>query len=117
MNDDIKLMIQIYKTYDVDWLGCEIKSESDLTRHHIVKKENGGENGISNYALLTKSSHIFLHYLEDNYYYAYNELNSLFLELNMSVSAPTKEYYEKVRSIVKKVRKSIKNKKRTIRRK
>ena len=112
MNDDIKLMIKIYGTYEVDWLSDEIKSESDLTRHHIVKKENGGENGISNYALLTKRSHAFIHYLEDNYVEEYNYLNSLFLELNRSLAPPTKEYYERVRSVVKRIRKRIKNKSR-----
>ena len=112
MNQDIELMIKIYETYEIDWMGDEIKNLSSLTRHHIIKKEDSGIDDISNYALLTKKSHILLHYLEDNYIHEYNYLNSLFLELNVSLKKPTKEYYEKVNLVMKKVKKAIKNKRR-----
>lgn len=116
VNQDIELMVRLYETYDMDWLGDPINSISELTRHHIVKKENGGENDISNYALLTSSSHAFIHYLETNYNKEYHYLNRLFLSLNRSVSPPSIEYYEEVRSVVKRIKKDMKNKKR-IRRK
>ena len=112
MNQDIELMIKIYNTFDIDWMGDTINSISDLTKHHIVKKEHGGENNISNYALLTKRSHSLLHELEVSHNYEYNLLNELFLELNRSVSPPKVEYYDKIRSIIKKVKKDIKNKRR-----
>ena len=112
MNQDIELMMKIYETYDIDWMGDEIKKPSDLTRHHIVKKENGGENDISNYALLTKNSHSLLHYLEYNYNYEYNYLNTLFLELNRTCEKPTAQYYDEIRTIMKKIKKDIKNSKR-----
>lgn len=112
MNQDIELMIKSYETYEKDWMGDKIKNLSSLTRHHIVKKENGGENGISNYALLTKNSHSLLHYLEVNYYHEYVYLNNLFLELNRSLKKPTKDYYEKINIVMKKIKKSIKNKRR-----
>ena len=112
VNEDIEFMARLYKTYEMDWLGDPIESIRELTRHHIVKREHGGENGISNYALLTSDSHEFIHYLEDNYYNEYVNLNRLFLELNRSVSPPSEEYYEEVRRIAKRIRKSIKNKKR-----
>lgn len=110
VNQDIEFMARIYGTYEVDWLGDPIESIRELTRHHIVKRENGGENGISNYALLTPKSHAFVHYLEENYVKEYEHLNSLFLTLNRSVNPPTSEYYEEVRKVVKSVRKRIKNK-------
>ena len=112
MNEDIGLMVEIYKTYNIDWMGDEIKSLSDLTRHHIVKRCKEGIDGIENYALLTTSSHRLLHYLEDNYYEAYIELNELFLSLNRSLLPPTIDYYEKVRKTVKRCKKSIKNERR-----
>ena len=112
MNEDIEEMLKIYQTYEIDWMGDEIRDLSDLTRHHIVKRCKDGEDDINNYALLTTSSHRLLHYLEDNYYEAYIELNDLFLSLNRSFMPPTVDYYIKVRSIVKRVKKSIKNRRR-----
>ena len=53
MNDDIKEMMNIYNTFEIDWMGDKINSPSDLTRHHIIKKEHNGDNSIDNYALLT----------------------------------------------------------------
>ena len=117
MNEDIRIMIEIYDTHDIDWMGDIIRDPSDLTRHHIVKREDGGENGISNYALLTNLSHTLLHYLEDNYNKEYNYLNSKFLELNRSLSPPTTEYYEDVHKVLKSVKKRIKNGNRSLKRK
>ena len=108
MNDDIVFMMKIYGTYDIDWMGDEIKSSSDLTRHHIIKKEDGGENGILNYALLTTRSHHLMHYLEDNDYNTYCIINNMFLELNRSCKPPTVDYYSRMRAIIKKVKKEIK---------
>lgn len=112
MNYETLLMQQIYQTYDVDWMGDEIKDPSDLTRHHIIKREKNGESDVSNYALLTTDSHHLIHYLEENYHDCYVYLNNMFLELNRSLKPPTIEYYEKVKLILKKVKKDIKNKRR-----
>ena len=112
MNEDIKLMMKIYSTYELDWMGDEIGDASSLTRHHIVKQEHGGLDDISNYALLTQKSHQLLNFLEDNYVKEYEEINGMFLALNRSLTFPSKEYYERMNSILKKVRKSIKNKRR-----
>lgn len=112
MNNDIVEMINIYNTFDIDWLGDKINYPSDLTRHHIVKKEHNGEDSINNYALLTSLSHHFIHYLEIKYNKEYNELNNLLLELNKSGKPPTDEYFDKVMKIAKRVKKDIKNKKR-----
>lgn len=111
MNDDIKFMCRIYGTSDVDWMGDTIRN-NNLTRHHIVKKEDGGENGISNYALLTPESHHLLNYLEENYVSDFEQINELLLRLNRSVKPPTKEYYEEMNSILKRVRKKMKNERR-----
>jgi len=117
MNQDIELMIKIYNTNKVDWLGYEINSPSDLTRHHIIKKEKGGEDNINNYALLTKESHILLHFMENSYNAAYIKLQQLFIELNKSMKEPKLEYYNEVNKILKKIKKDIKNKKRIRRKK
>ena len=110
--NDIESMVKIYNTKDIDWMGESINSVSDLTRHHIIKKEYGGCDNINNYALLSFNSHSLIHYLEINYNKEYNYLNSLFLELNRSKKEPSKEYYELVSSVLKRVKKDIKNKRR-----
>ncbi len=112
MNQDIELMIKIYNTNKVDWLGYEINSPSDLTRHHIIKKEKGGIDDINNYALLTTNSHRLLHLLEDNYNNSYIRLNELFKELNNSKKPPNSDYYKNVNIILKRVKKDIKNRRR-----
>ena len=110
--NDIEYMAKIYGTIDTDWLGDKFKNLSELTRHHIIKKQYGGEDSISNYALLTKKSHSFIHYLEINYNKEYNYLNSKFIELNNSLTCPTLEYYNDISKVVKRIRKIIKNQKR-----
>jgi hypothetical protein len=112
MNEEIIEMMNIYNTFSIDWMGDEIKNHSDLTRHHIVKKEKNGSNSIDTYALLTTNSHHLIHYLEVNYNKEYNMINSLLMELNKSRNEPTTEYFLEMNSILKKVRKDIKNKKR-----
>ena len=112
MNDDIEYMVKTYNTYELDWMGDKINTLSDLTRHHIIKKENDGIDDINNYALLTTYSHHLLHYLEDNYNNSYIRLNELFKELNNSKKPPNSDYYKNVNIILKKVKKDIKNKRR-----
>ena len=112
MNEEILEMMNIYNTFALDWMGDIIKKPTDLTRHHITKKQYKGENSINNYALLTENSHHLIHYLEINYNKEYNLINKLLLELNKSKKEPTEEYYLQMNSILKSVKKDIKNKKR-----
>lgn len=112
MNEEILQMMNIYNTFSLDWMGDEIKTPSDLTRHHITKKQYNGEDNISNYALLTTNSHHLIHYLEVNYNKEYNLINKLLLELNQSKKEPTEEYFSEMKKILKIVKKDIKNKKR-----
>ena len=111
MNSEIETMVNIYNTYYVDWMGQSISSLSDLTRHHIVKKQNNGEDDINNYALLTTASHHLIHFLEVKYNKEYKYINSLMLDLNRSNKPPTKEYYDKILPVIKRIKKDIKNKK------
>ena len=112
MNEDVKEMINIYQTFDIDWMGDRINSLSDLTRHHIVKKQYDGVDDISNYALLTTYSHHLIHFLEDKYSKEYKYINELFLELNDSKKPPSEEYFNKILGVLKRVKKDIKNNRR-----
>ena len=101
MNYDVRMMIEIYGTTEFDWLGDVIHDVNKLTRHHIIKKEDGGENGISNYALLTPKSHHLMNLLEEQDPTTYNMLNDMFLELNRSIQPPKEDYYRQIRHILK----------------
>ena len=105
MNKDVKIMLKIYKTKERDWMGYKIYRNTPLIRHHIFKKVYGGDNNISNYALLIEKSHEDLHRIERIDLQAYNELNNLFRELNESMQPPTEEYYQNVGKILKRVKK------------
>ena len=48
MNSDVKIMLKIYRTKKVDWMGCAVTKNCPLTRHRIYKRVYGGENNISN---------------------------------------------------------------------
>jgi len=111
MNEDILEMINIFDTRDIDWMGNKINSISDLTRHHIKKKQYDGEDSINNYALLTSYSHHLIHYFETHYFKEYNIINNLFLNLNSTKKPPTKEYYDNILPIIKKIKKDMKNRK------
>lgn len=102
MNNDIRLMLKIYKTKNIDWMGSPVCTKKELTRHHIFKAVYGGASHISNYALLTKKSHQFLHLLEYKNHKKYLELNNLFKELNESLAPPTEEYYIKINKVLRK---------------
>ena len=108
MNYDVRIMIGIYATTEYDWLGDYITDVSKLQRHHIVKKEDGGENGISNYALLTPKSHRLINLLEVEEPETFNKLNTMFLELNRSIQPPKDEYYQRINEILKKSKKNNK---------
>ena len=112
MNEEIVEMMNIYNTFNFDWMGDIINSPSDLTRHHITKKQHNGEDNINNYALLTTKSHHLIHYLEVNYNKEYNLINKLLLELNRSQKEPTEEYFLEIKKILKIIKKDIKNKNR-----
>ncbi len=84
-------LITIYKPLDLDWLNFKITRENPITYHHIDKREFGGKKTIDNGALLTRTSHQYLHLIEskeDKLYYAINQLLKL---INKQKTPPTQE--------------------------
>ena len=106
MREPLITMLEIYKPLElgVDWLNYKIKRPSDLTFHHIKEKRNGGKRIIENGAILIRRSHDYLHYLDRYYHKYYCDLNELFKALNKTIKPPTKDYYDEVEYILKKVR-------------
>ena len=84
-------LITIYKPLDLDWLNFKITRENPITYHHIDKRELGGKKTIDNGALLTRTSHQYLHLIEskeDKLYYAINQLLKL---INKQKTPPSQE--------------------------
>ena len=63
-------------------MGFKINKISDLTFHHIIKAEDGGDYSLENGAILTKKTHDFLHCIEGKNHLTYDEINRLFKIIN-----------------------------------
>lgn len=88
-------MLKIYKPYShLDWLNYKIVRKNDLTFHHIIKKENGGNKSISNGALLLPLSHQYLHLIEYKDINTYVAINKIFKIVNNQLHEPTKDQRE-----------------------
>lgn len=98
-------MISVYGNYcwmNDMWIPAP---KEILTYHHILEKRNGGKVTWENGALLSSKSHQYLNYLDLDFKRIYKELNGLFIELNRTYQPPTEDYYEEVKTILRKVRK------------
>ena len=76
-----KEMVEIFKTYKYDWMNYLIEN-NDITYHHIIKVEDGGQYTVDNGALLTNGAHIYLHNIERHDKKLYDEINEVFKEIN-----------------------------------
>lgn len=106
MKEPLITMLEIYKPLElgVDWMDYKIVRVSDLTFHHIKEKRIGGQRILSNGAILMRTAHNYLNYLDYEYHKIYKELNCLFKELNMTMKPPEDNYYNELHYILKKVR-------------
>lgn len=106
MKEPMITMLKIYKPLEqgVDWMGYKIRRSSDLTFHHIIEARNGGERVLENGAILVRTAHEYLNYLDIYYHVTYDDLNYLFKELNATRMPPTPDYFEEVRYVLKKVK-------------
>ena len=58
-------LIYLYHPRQIDWMGYELRSITDLTYHHIQKREDGGRLTLDNGALLRgDTAHEYLHIIE-----------------------------------------------------
>lgn len=87
-------MLKIYKPVsNMDWLNYKLVKK-DLTFHHIVKKQYGGKEEISNGALIMNIGHQYLHLIEYKDIKTYNAINKLFRYINDQKYEPTLEQRE-----------------------
>lgn len=89
-------MLRIYKPYsNLDWLNYKL-IKKDVTFHHIVKRCDGGEELLTNGAILMPVSHEYLHIIEFKEIEIYNVLNEMFKVINKQGYEPT----DKERTII-----------------
>lgn len=106
-------MINIYKTYEYDWMNFLINN--DLTYHHIKKEEDGGLYTIENGALLTDRAHAYLHRIERVDYEIYKEINKVFKQINIQRDEPNDSQKLKIQLLLLKY--ELKNADKLIKRK
>ncbi|MBQ4031226.1 MAG: hypothetical protein II625_05685 [Bacilli bacterium] len=94
MNKITKEMLKIYKPIsNLDWMNYKLVKK-DVTRHHIIKKEDGGKLEISNIALLMPIPHQYLHLIECKDIDTYIALNKIFKVINNQQHEPNKDQRE-----------------------
>ena len=96
-----KDMLEIYIPYsNLDWMNYKL-IRTELTYHHIVKKEDKGKSEISNGALLMPYGHQYLHLIECLDIETYIALNNLFKIVNTQGYEPTREQRELIEYLLK----------------
>lgn len=109
MTEITKEMLKIYKPYsNMDWMNYKLV-RTDLTFHHIVKRENGGKREISNGALLIPVAHQYLHLIEYKDKETYNAINKIFYYINQQRYEPTQEQREIIEYLLQEFEKVHKN--------
>ena len=104
-------MLHIYKPLsDMDWMNYRLVRK-DLTFHHIVKRENGGKQVISNGALImpVAPAHQYLHLIEYKDIETYNAINKIFKLVNDQEAEPTREQREIVEYLLREFEKIHRN--------
>ena len=94
MKEVTRELIKFYKPLTLDWLNYKVVRPSDITFHHIIKKEDGGLYTLDNGALLTSTAHQYLHIIEYKEKDIYMMLNKMFTIINKQRSAPTPDQRE-----------------------
>lgn len=94
-------MLKIYKPIsNLDWMNYKL-IKKDITFHHIVKRENGGKEEITNGALLMPIAHQYLHIIEYKDIETYIAINKIFKFINNQQCEPTREQREIIEYLLK----------------
>lgn len=94
MNYPLQYLIIMFnedkKGIDHDWMGFKVNENNPITGHHIKKISEGGENIVTNIAILTSLGHKYLHdYIELYSPDTYAQINEKFVKINGSRIYPT----------------------------
>ena len=82
-------MIKIYNLDKLCFMGYTLDKTASF--HHIVKREKGGKEEISNGAVLNKTAHEYLHIIEYKDIETYIAINKILKIINEQRDKPTIE--------------------------
>lgn len=91
-------MIKIYNLDKFCFMGYTL--DRNATFHHIVKKERGGKEEISNGAVLNPYAHEYLHIIEYKDYDTFIAINKILEIINNQKDRPTTEQLEIISKIL-----------------
>ena len=98
MRDITKRMIKIYNLDKLCFMGYTLDKTASF--HHIVKREKGGKEEISNGAVLNKNAHEYLHIIEYKDIGTYIAINKILKIINEQRDKPTTEQLEIISKIL-----------------
>ena len=97
---NLKIMLKKYQPNGVDWMNFALTRKNPYTFHHIKSRSDGGEDIIENGAILTRRAHDLLHILEYACPTAFNELQKIFMKINLSKSPITHDILDEIDDIL-----------------
>lgn len=101
MKELTRQMARAYRTRGNDWMGYNIDSITQLSYHHIQKKEDGGPFTWDNGALLRRdTAHEYLHIIEYKDLEIYDYINEILKQINTQGYKPTKEELIAIRDVL-----------------
>ena len=103
-----KEMLKIYKPIsNLDWMNYKLVKK-DITFHHIRKRCDGGNEIITNGALLMPVAHQYLHLIECKDMETYIAINKIFEFVNQQQYEPTIEQRQIIEYLLKQFEKEHK---------
>ena len=92
-------MLNIWQMGTMDWMGYD--NLERYSYHHIIKKCNGGQEIISNGAILHESSHSYLHTIKYYDLDKYIFLNTILKAINEQKCMPSINQLEQIKFVLK----------------
>ena len=100
MKEIVKVMIKIWDMNTMDWLGYDNLERYSF--HHLTKKSDGGQQIISNGAILhQESSHPYLHTIEYYDLDKYIFINNILRQINDQKCMPSTEQLKQIKLVLK----------------
>ena len=98
MSNIKRIMLNMWKMGTMDWLGYD--NLERYSYHHIKKKCDGGEQTISNGAILHQNSHSYLHTIEYYDLDKYIFLNTILKAINDQKRMPSIEQLKQIKLVL-----------------